>query len=77
MYVFIKEFMGNPQVYEMFDDWRKKRDKFSDASYYSVSRGGQMRLFDFETEQVTDVLFKQMKKLKHLKLHYKNIKVDY
>ena len=62
MYVFIKEFMGNPQVYEMFDDWRKRRDKFSDASYYSVNKGGQMRLFDQETEQVTDTLFKQMKK---------------
>ena len=64
MYVFIKEFMGNPQVYEMFDDWRKRRDKFSDASYYSVSKFGQMRLFDIETEEVTDILFKQMKKYK-------------
>ena len=64
MYVFIKEFMGNPQVYELFDDWRKRRDKFSDASYYSVSKGGQMRLFDIETEEVTDMLFKQMKKYK-------------
>ena len=64
MYVFIKEFMGNPQVYEMFDDWRNRRNKFSDASYYSVSKGGQMRLFDYQTEQVTDVLFKQMKKYK-------------
>lgn len=64
MYVFIKEFMDNPQVYEMFDDWRNKRDKFSDASYYSVNKGGQMRLFDAETEQVTGILFKQMKKYK-------------
>ena len=64
MYVFIKEFMDNPQVYEMFDDWRNRRDKFSDASYYSVNKGGQMRLFDAETEQVTDILFKQMKKYK-------------
>ena len=61
MYVFIKEFMDNPQVYEMFDDWRNRRDKFSDASYYSVNKGDQMRLFDAETEQVTDILFKQMK----------------
>lgn len=64
MYVFIKEFMDNPQVYEMFDDWRNRRDKFSEASYYSVNKGGQMRLFDAETEQVTDILFKQMKKYK-------------
>ena len=33
MYVFVKEFMNNKQVYEMFDDWRHRRDHFSDASY--------------------------------------------
>lgn len=62
MYVFVKEFMGNPQVYQMFDDWRNRRGNFSDASYYSVSRGGQIRLFDDLVEKQTDILFKQMKK---------------
>lgn len=62
MYVFIKEFMGNPQVYQLFDDWRNKRNNFSDASYYSVSKNGQIRLFDAPAEQLTDTLFKQMKK---------------
>lgn len=33
MYVFIKEFMNNAQVYELFDDWRNKRNRFSEASY--------------------------------------------
>lgn len=62
MYVFIKEFMNNTQVYQMFDDWRNRRDKFADASYYSVNKGGQMRLFEKESEELTDMLFKQMKK---------------
>lgn len=62
MYVFVKEFMNNKQVYEMFDDWRHRRDRFSDASYYSVGKGGQIRLFDAPTERQTDTLFKQMKK---------------
>lgn len=70
MYVFIKEFMGNPQVYEMFDDWRNRRDKFSDASYYSVNKGGQLRLFDKESEEVMDTLFKQMKKYKEAYPNY-------
>lgn len=61
MYVFIKEFMGNLQVYEMFDDWRNRRDKFSDASYYAVDKGGQIRLYAEEAKEVTDTLFKQMK----------------
>ena len=58
MYVFIKEFMNNAQVYELFDDWRNKRNRFSEASYYS---NGQLRLGDALTEKQTDVLFKQMK----------------
>lgn len=59
MYVFIKEFMNNAQVYELFDDWRNKRNRFSEASYYS---NGQLRLGDALAEKQTDVLFKQMKK---------------
>lgn len=62
MYVFIKEFMNNRQVYEMFDDWRYKRGCFSDASYYAIDKGGQIRLFDAPTEKQTDTIFKQMKK---------------
>lgn len=59
IYVFIKEFMNNAQVYELFDNWRNKRNRFSEASYYS---NGQLRLGDALTEKQTDVLFKQMKK---------------
>ncbi len=70
MYIFIKEFMGNPQVYQMFDDWRNKRDKFSDASYYSVEKSGQIRMFDAPTEKLTDTLFKQMKKYREAYPNY-------
>lgn len=70
MYVFIKEFMGNPQVYEMFDDWRNRRDKFSDASYYSVDKSGQSSIFEYETEEETDVLFKQMKQYREVYPNY-------
>ena len=62
MYVFVKEFMDNKQVYEMFDDWRNRRNDFSDASYYSVDKSGEMSLFDDITEKQTDTIFKQMKK---------------
>ncbi|HCT92392.1 MAG TPA: type III restriction endonuclease [Lachnospiraceae bacterium] len=62
MYVFVKEFMNNKQVYEMFDDWCQKKDRFSNASYYSIEKDGQIRLFDAPTEKQTDTLFRQMKK---------------
>ena len=62
MYIFIKEFMNNAQVYEMFDDWRNHRGSFSDASYYSVTKGGQTILDENLSAEQTDTLFKQMKK---------------
>ena len=61
MYVFIKEFMGYPQVHEMFDDWRKRQNKFSDRSYYTVHKGGQGSMMDMGDEQ-NEIIFKQMKK---------------
>lgn len=62
MYVFIKEFMNNAQVYQMFDDWRNKRNNFSEASYYKLDRHNEMVLFDAPAAEQTDKLFKQMKK---------------
>lgn len=64
MYVFVKEFMRNQQVYEIFDDWRKKQNNFSNESYYALEKNGQIRLFDAPTEKQTETLFKQMKNYK-------------
>lgn len=63
MYVFVKEFMNNAHVYEMFDDWRKRQNKFADASYYSIHKNGQGSSIDMGDEQ-NEVVFKQMKKYK-------------
>ena len=63
MYVFIKEFMNNAHMYEMFDDWRKRKDKFADASYYSIHKHGQGTFIDIGDEQ-NEIIFKQMKKYK-------------
>jgi len=63
MYIFVKEFMNNAHMYEIFDDWRKRQNKFSDASYYTVHKGGQSVMFDLGDEQ-NEAIFKQMKKYK-------------
>ena len=34
MYVFVKEFMNNQQMYQMFDDWSKRNGVFSDRRFY-------------------------------------------
>lgn len=64
MYVFIKEFMDNPQVYKMFDDWRNRRGKFSEGSYYAIENSGEVNMFDELVNVQTDTVFKQMKKYK-------------
>lgn len=63
MYVFVKEFMDNAHMYQMFDEWRKRENRFSDASYYTIHKGGQGTLLDMGDEQ-NEIVFKQMKKYK-------------
>ncbi|MCD7804980.1 MAG: DEAD/DEAH box helicase family protein [Oscillospiraceae bacterium] len=63
MYVFIKEFMDNAHMYEIFDDWRKRQSKFSDFSYYTIHKDGQETMMDLGDEQ-NSAIFKQMKKYK-------------
>lgn len=60
MYVFIKEFMNNEQMFKIFDEWRNKRDRFSDASYYTVDRG-QISFYELSAERSKDI-FNQMRK---------------
>ncbi len=55
--------MNNAHMFQMFDDWRNHRDKFSDASYYTIHKHGQITLLDLGNEQ-NEAIFKQMKKYK-------------
>jgi hypothetical protein len=51
MYVFIKEFMDNAQVYKIFDEWYNRRGDFAGASYYSVDKHGQQSIFDMAANE--------------------------
>ena len=62
MYVFIKEFMNNAQVHQMFENWSMKKDMFSDASYYTVTHG-QMMIGEAQTDAQMQAVFKRMKKV--------------
>lgn len=62
MYVFIKEFMNNAQVHQMFENWSQKKDMFSDASYYTVTHG-QMMIGEAQTDEQMQAVFKRMKKV--------------
>lgn len=61
MYVFIKEFLDNKQVVEIFEEWRDKENAFSDRLQYSTSKQEKTLIDDF-TEEQTNTLFKQMEK---------------
>lgn len=63
MYVFLKEFMDNKPVYEIFSLWKEKQDMFSERSYYApqAARFGQMTLYD-EAAEHYDEVFNFMKK---------------
>jgi len=62
MYIFLKEFMHNPQVSEMFKNWSKRTGVFSDSSFYAPSKSGTLDMFAGLGNQQTEHLFKQMKK---------------
>ena len=76
MYVFIKEFLGNAQVYEVFDDWRNKRAHFrmrhimrsqgwtNDALDFGQTSDGKSVYLPEAVAKQTEILFKQMKKYK-------------
>lgn len=61
IYVFVKEFMNNMQVHEMFDKWWKREGVFSERSYYSRRKDGQIKLGDDITEAQTKAIFSNMK----------------
>lgn len=60
MYVFVKEFMNNQQMYQMFDDWSKRNGVFSDRRFYDEA--GQMTLYDVYSPKQYHDYFLQIKK---------------
>lgn len=55
MYVFIKEFRNNAQVYTIFDDWYNRRGEFAERSYYSPRRSAQQTMYDVIAEDYKDI----------------------
>ena len=54
MYVFVKEYLGNQKVKDMFADWYNQKNKFSGRSAFGV---GQITLFDDITAAVYNDVF--------------------
>ena len=63
MYVFLKEFMDNKHVHDIFSLWKERQDMFSERSYYAseATRLGQLTMYDEESESY-DEIFNLMKR---------------
>lgn len=60
MYIFIKEFMGNAQMYQIFEDWSQKKGVFAERRFYDEQ--GQITLYDVYSPKQYHDYFLQIKK---------------
>ena len=61
MYVFMKEFLNNQQIYDVFNKWYRREGVFSDASYYAVTYHGQQSFYELNAMEYRRV-FDSMQK---------------
>lgn len=63
-YVFLKEFLGNAKVEEIFQQWAEKQGRFADRTEGGVVSGsaGQVGLFDKITQDQYKAVFAAMRK---------------
>lgn len=64
MYVFLKEFLGNAKVEEIFQNWFEKKGRFAGRSEGGVARAwsGQIDIFDAITQEQYKSVFAVMRK---------------
>jgi len=63
VYVFLKEFLANAQVHDLFKDWHARTGRFADRVEGGITGAtGQTSLFDALTGEQYKVVFAQMRK---------------
>jgi len=64
MYIFLKEFLGNAKVEEIFQHWFEKKGRFANRSEGGVvnDRSGQADIFDAITQEQYKAVFALMRK---------------
>lgn len=62
IYVFLKEFCGNPQIYDLFDKWYKREGDFAVETVYTVNKGNGTQLSMYDAAAVNyKVVFDSMR----------------
>lgn len=52
IYVFLKEFCNNPQIYDLFEKWYKREGDFAAETVYTVNAGNGMQLSFYDSAAV-------------------------
>ncbi len=60
MYIFIKEFLNNQSVSEIFKDWMEKKGVFSDIKF-KIGENDQINIFEYSTIEYKEVYEKLIK----------------
>lgn len=64
IYVFLKEFCNNPQIYDLFDKWYKREGDFATETVYEVVKGNSLQLSFYDVSAVNyKVVFDAMRKV--------------
>lgn len=69
MYVFLKEFLDNEAVSEIFQDWMEGKGKFSGDIKFSVNANHQINIFEYSN--------KEYEKVYEMLIQYKEVYSNY
>jgi hypothetical protein len=67
IYVFLKEYLDNPRLCDLFDSWRNNRGKFQ---LKNTPRAGQQDLFQQEDSESYEKVFKKLEAMKQEYANY-------
>src|SRR5579872_67450 len=65
MYIFLKEFLDNEPVHQIFKDWSERTGRFSErgvvANYDGLGQIAQLGIFEEPTRVTYDLVYKNLK----------------
>lgn len=70
MYIFLKEYLDNRHLFEIFYDWYNKTGLFKDRKTYSIGEKAQGSLFEDHTLEQYEEVFKEFETVKQVYANY-------
>ncbi len=69
MYVFLKEYLDNSSVSDIFKDWMEQKGKFTNSEKVASVEGGQIEFFHYSAEEFKSV-YDMLQKYKEIYSNY-------